>query len=126
MKVIELLNKIANNEKLPKKIVIDDIVFHLNGFRYKTNNGYTLGEKYKLDEVLNKKVYILDDNKVKIIEDKPIIDNISIQTNRKITGMKDRFVERMLNHFYDMDLEVREKMNEIIKVVNYLLEKSDE
>lgn len=35
MKLIDLLVKIANKEDLPKKIAFKDVVFNLNGNKYK-------------------------------------------------------------------------------------------
>lgn len=125
MKIIDLLNKIANGKEVPK------------GIRYKCENWFY--DEKNQDYINNdSSTFLLSDlftddiitcfinDEVEIIEDKPKIDNILIQKNREVTGMKDSFVEGMLNHFYDMDLEVREKMNEIIKVVNELIEKDDE
>ena len=73
MKVIDLLNKIANGEEVPKKIRITDIddriTKHYNFFydeddqEYKDDELFPLGTRLILDRVLNKKVEILEEEK---------------------------------------------------------------
>ena len=71
MKVIDLLNKIANGEEVPKKIRITDIdnriTKHYNFFydeddqEYKDDELFPLGARLILDRVLNEKVEILEE-----------------------------------------------------------------
>jgi len=71
MKVIDLLNKIANGEEVPKKIRITDIgdryTTHYNFFydeddqEYKDDELFPLGARLILDRVLNEKVEIIED-----------------------------------------------------------------
>ncbi len=73
MKIIDLLNKIANGEEVPKKIRITDIddriTRHYNFFydedeqEYKDDELFPLGARLILDRVLNKKVEILEEEK---------------------------------------------------------------
>jgi hypothetical protein len=73
MKIIDLLNKIANGEKVPKKIRITDIedriTKHYNFFydedeqEYKDDELFPLGARLILDRVLNEKVEIIEENK---------------------------------------------------------------
>ena len=70
MKIIDLLNKIANGEEVPKKIRITDaddrITRHYIFFydeddqEYKDDELFPLGARLILDRVLNKKVEVLD------------------------------------------------------------------
>ena len=70
MKIIDLLNKIANGEETPKKIRITDaddrITRHYIFFydeddqEYKDDELFPLGARLILDRVLNKKVEVLD------------------------------------------------------------------
>ena len=70
MKIIDLLNKIANGEEVPKKIritILDDRITRKYNFfydeddqEYKDNELFPLGARLILDRVLNKKVEVLD------------------------------------------------------------------
>lgn len=76
MKIIDLLNKIANGEEVPKKIRITDIddriTKHYNFFydedeqEYKDDELFPLGARLILDRVLNKKVEIIEPQEYKI------------------------------------------------------------
>lgn len=63
MKVIDLINKIANEEKLPKKILFNDIVFNITSERDFYNNMYGfLPNKVLLNKkCLNKEIIILEE-----------------------------------------------------------------
>lgn len=64
MKLIDLINKIANGEKIPKKILFNDIVFDTNEFDrdfYSNICGY-LSNKVSLNKkCLNKEIIILEE-----------------------------------------------------------------
>lgn len=74
MKIIDLLNKIANGEEVPKKIKVNKILFEYQGddYLYKDKDekeywlfstGYT--DKFKwLDSALNTEVEIIEENKI--------------------------------------------------------------
>ena len=78
MKMIDLLNKIANGEEVPKKIritILDDrITRNYNFFydeddqEYKDDELFPLGARLILERVLNEKVEIIEE-KPKKIED---------------------------------------------------------
>lgn len=63
MKLIDLINKIANGEKLPKKILIDDIVFNISSERDFFNNayGFLSNKVYLNKKCLNKEIIILEE-----------------------------------------------------------------
>lgn len=63
MKIIDLLNKIANGEEVPQKIEYDGIefIFDKNYRRYVYDDGGTLGEFVALDVCLNAEVEIIEE-----------------------------------------------------------------
>lgn len=63
MKLIDLINKIANGEKLPKKILVDDIVFNISSESDFFNNAYGfLSNKISFyKKCLNKEIIILEE-----------------------------------------------------------------
>lgn len=83
IKVIDLLNKIANGENLPEKILLKDKVYYLieddegnkvySQGKSKGNWELFIDHKILITRNLNEKVLILDDE-VEIIEEEPEID----------------------------------------------------
>lgn len=73
MKVIDLLNKLANGEKVPKKIritILDDRITREYNFfydednqEYKDDELFPLGDSLILDRVLNEKVEVIEEDK---------------------------------------------------------------
>ena len=73
MKIIDILNKIANGEEVPKKIIVNKIIFEYQGddYLYKDedkkeywlfSNGYT--DKFEwLDSALNTEIEIIEEEK---------------------------------------------------------------
>lgn len=64
MKLIDLLNKIANGEKTPKKILFDDLVFYLINSEkdfYNNIHGYLLNKVSLNKKYLNKEIIILEE-----------------------------------------------------------------
>ena len=102
IKVIELLNKIANGEDLPKRIKIQDYVFELS----KDYEHYYYNEDVEITHLinhnfsnLNDEVEILEDNTEEIEELKPVEDGLAYR--------------------YEWS-EVPKKINELVKAVNKL------
>ena len=102
MKVIELLNKIANNEKLPNKIKyrIYEYFYNEDYKEYQRFEGddestCSLGEDWMLDRSLNDGIEIIEDKKIEKLNPKA--------------------------HFIE-DEEVLNKINELIDEVNKLIE----
>ena len=110
MKVIDLLNKIANGEDVPKKIkitVIDDRITRYYNFfydksdqEYKDDELFPIGARLILNRILNNKVEILEEEK-KIPEKLPksVTDNagsskdmrlIAITLNQMIDYLKSK------------------------------------
>ena len=78
MRVIDLLNKIANGEELPEKILYSDKIWHWDTEENDYVKDYKRLFSYYLDECL---IISLND-KIEIIEDKKI-ENIKVKTNLK-------------------------------------------
>ena len=108
MKIIDLLNKIANGEKIPKKIRITDIddriTKHYNFFydeddqEYKDDELFPLGARLILDRVLNEKVEIIEEDK-KI--EKLILDDL-IDTD-----------EAIYDNFHNIELKINELIDKV-------------
>ena len=101
IRIIELLNKIANGEEVPKKIKREyGLVYTLN-FGHETptyydDNDRTLWDGYNFN-ILNEEVEILEDNTEEIEELKPVEDGLAYR--------------------YEWS-EVPKKINELVKAVN--------
>lgn len=98
MKVIDLLNKIANKEDLPKRIKYKSVIYGLKGTLY-INDDETdrfMDFLYADFRNLNDEVEIIEDEEIDIQEIEELSDDID-----------------EIGWF-----EVQEKINEIIRVVN--------
>lgn len=113
MKLIELLNKMANREKLPKKILIRDKVYYLindadGNIVYsqatdKSNWEAFIDHRLNITRCLNEEVLILDIG-VEISEDNTIdIDNI----------------EELTQNYFD-DWTEAKKINELVQAVKQI------
>ena len=69
IKIIDLLNKIANDEEVPKRIKYRNKIYHYRGDDYSTyDEDWLFSENYTvktawLDEFLNDEIEILDEPK---------------------------------------------------------------
>ena len=90
MKVIDLLNKIANGEEVPKKIKWnDDILFYdkdSKDYCYEKDDVYTMFEDYVTSKILNDEVEIIEEPKK--IEKLYFHDLDNISDNEKILLLK--------------------------------------
>ena len=122
MKVIDLLNKIANNEEVPKEI-------KLNGRLCSFDNE---DKDYYCEEYGNIVWYLVDTSNnmnevlytdLEIIEEKPKkiekIDICPLDTTYQGVSSLDRATRSNVNKLF-------EKVDELTKAVNYLLEKESE
>lgn len=75
MRVIDLLNKIANGEEVPKKIKIFDTIFKYS----KSNNFYFDKSAFSLSRYLDVNLSLNDE--VEIIEEDKKIEKIKNKTN---------------------------------------------
>jgi hypothetical protein len=113
IKVIDLLNKIANGEELPKKIKIlsDSEIFEKEyvGYDYIGENGDDLFTEC-LANTLNIKRFLNDEVEI-LGEDKKIEKlNGIISDDTTIDGLRET-----MNTLYD---DISNKINEIIEVLN--------
>lgn len=121
MKVIELLTKIANGEKIPKKIKYQNYIYEYqhrrdteNCFNYMCNeNGEYLSRRYFIDNILNDEVEIIEDKKIKKLETYDIDGNIFLEAccfeyipidKEKLTANERVFVNR-INEIIDYIME---------------------
>ena len=127
MKVIDLLNKIANGEEVPKKIKINGIIYEYQGddYLYKDDDkkeywlfsaGYT--DKFMwLDSFLKTKIEILEEEK-KIPEK---IDHLIGYDIQQFEDLKE-YVEITTNDLFGKENKIIDILNEII---DYLKSKGE-
>ena len=120
IKIIDLLNKIANNEEVPKKILLNGIVYEYQGddYLYKDEDkkehwlfsvGYT--DKYMwLENFLKAEAKIIDEAKKDKIQKIYHCETSLTQNDVEI------FITENLNQMVD-------KINELIDEINNLKEK---
>lgn len=60
MKIIDILNKIANGEEVPKKILYDNKIYIYDTDDYYDNESYGLFDSEVIQNILNDKVEILE------------------------------------------------------------------
>lgn len=107
IKVIELLNKIANGEEIPKKIKYMNFVFELNNYKY---GRHYYNEDVELIQLINHNFSNLNDE-VEIIEESEEID---IQAIKELLTIEDYEFDKT-----DGRLN-RDKINELIRAVKQL------
>jgi len=121
MKIIDLLNKIANGEEVPKKIKYDDIIYEYDydeknyTYFFIDNHNYLFDEE--ITQILDDKVEILEEEK-KIPEKLNTWYGIEPVNLDSSTTFKDnsKYIDFNTEMFFD-------KINEII---DYLKSKGDE
>ena len=141
MKIIDLLNKIAKGEEVPKKIKIKNNVYEWyrrceNTFNYRLSYNGKLVDSYLSDDwfidskdMLNDEVEILEEEKK--VEFKNILSlNTNICTIKRydITDRKnkDRVVCNIRNDFENIGDTVNELIENQKKIIDYLKSKGDE
>ncbi len=105
MKIINLLNKIANNEEIPQTFIYNNLIFELDETgRYIDNEGDYFSDSIRYDlGNLNEKVIIIEEEK-KIEEDNKI---------ENLVFNKDQDGDILVN-----GVSLIEKVNEIIDIIN--------
>jgi len=113
MKIIDLLNKIANGEEVPKKIM-----FLGNTYRYdEINETYrniigntNIGEMHNLEFYLNEEVEIIEENnKIERITNATVYD-VPRLSNRELSGIA-------LTNKEDIRI-IKSKLSELIDRIN--------
>lgn len=113
MKIIELLNRIADDEEIPKKIMYDDVIYTYDEYHtYYDDKGNVLWSDYNF-LILNDEVKIIEEpkkiKKIKSNGDEFYSDYIDAWISKKKT---DAYCEFLMN-----------KINELIDEINNLKEK---
>lgn len=125
MKIIDLLNKIANGEEVPKKIKYDDDIYiHVDNYCYYCQ---------ETNEILSQNIYAefsrLNDEVEIIEEEKEIEKKIEKKIEKIIISMDDVSMPYVTNNKYqrlsysEVDLLFASKINELIDVINDMRDK---
>ena len=115
MRIIDLLNKIANKEELPQQIKIYDEKLRLN--ENKDNYLYEESDEYYGDEFIH---WFNLNTEVEIIEDKEIIKDKEIERlNKEIIGLNNCIIE-FHSEFCNKQAEIN-KLNNIINELEHHL-----
>ena len=130
MKVIDLLNKIANGEEVPRKIKIDDVVYELTpnkndycskSYDWLTNYISSLG-------TLNDEVEIIEEDKKIEKLDVALLgqcDNWLRCPTNKVTKQDIELNPYIIDTIRENTLGFQHKINEIIDAINELKGKSE-
>ena len=115
IKVIDLLNKIANDEEVPKKIKYKDNVYYLGKNMVDLHTYQTEGSNTtrKLSLIIDNEYLILNDE-VEIIEEPKKIEKIARCDNIRMTHYGEIYQPTENQEI------LRIKINELIDVVNEL------
>ena len=128
MKVIDLLNKIAKGEEIPKKILCDGIVYTYNpkqGDYYEIDSPISLFLYENFGNSPNTKIWLLSDN-IEILED--TTEEIKEIEYYEINGVGDEHDKYVLSDnqkyicgaYNDPELVTIRKINELVRAVNKL------
>ena len=111
MKVIDLLNKIANDEEIPKKIKFDNrfYIFDKAKDNYYENETCSINWDYVSLHCLNEEVEILEDKEDKDI---PLISELIGIYN---PFDDDHIIDKQLNYNFK---ELQKKINQVVEEFN--------
>lgn len=121
MKVIDLLNKIANNEEIPKKIKWNNFVWQQDELEEK--DYFKIREDGMLDilfgDYLHGSLILSLDDEVEIIEEKKI-EELPYYSLKKIQKAKNQeeWIEERISLLEERADDYHNKINEIIEVLN--------
>jgi len=100
MKIIDLLNKLANGEDVPKIFMYDKLVFQLDGNRYRDGEGDYLTDSIAYDfSNLNDEIQVIERLYYQQVHDNTIEPLV-------------------LQNFTSNQKKIARKVNEIIKILN--------
>lgn len=115
MKVIDLLNKIANGEEVPKKIRIYGWCYEFEWIEYK-DNYYDKSEDIDLMSALSMCSDELN-RKVEIIEENDKIEKLDSWTV-SVGRVDESNIEKYIHKLFRQQFETFNKLNEIINKIN--------
>lgn len=111
MKIIDLLNKIANGEEVPKKIAIDSTVYvYTKQNYYEDYEGYSLFEDVSdsnIKEFLDEEVEIIEEQEeinIQNIEEIPFEDNTS--DNAVLRDTRDLIINQLVKAVKQLDKRI--------------------
>ena len=114
MKVIDLINKINNNEEVPEKIKFDNTIFEYDKrqkeYNHKKDNGYYESLLYRV--MTTHFIDVLLRAEVEVIEEKKEIEELGILSTQSET--------------YKSVVDNREKINELVRAVNKINKEREE
>ena len=121
MKIINILNKINNNEEVPEKIKFDDIVFELEEnkkeYSFQHENGdyetllYRVMTTHFIDVLLKAEAEVIEENK-------------EIKELNKISYNEFKYTDT--KHRFDLTNIEYDKINELVRAVNKLNKEREE
>ena len=111
MKIIDLLNKIANGEELPKKIKYDTINYFFRSYDYKEVHGELIDEQSSWIEKID--FYKLNDE-VEIIEE-----------DKKIPEKLDKYADVSGNFTCEWSFNEKKLKDKINEIIDYLKNKGE-
>ena len=120
----ELLGLINDNQA-PKRIKISELIYDFDdeSQMYFDEEANELSDNIYLTKNLNHPVEILNEI---LEEEKKIPEKLPLIANKEVNYPDDKFIERILNLFYELTDKNRLKINEIIDYFEYLKNKGDE
>ena len=132
IKIIDLLNKIANNEEVPKKIKYKDNVYYLGKNMVDLHTYQTEGSNTtrKLSLIINNEYLNLNDE-VEIIDESKKIEKLDVALlgqcdnwlrcpTNKVTKQDVELNPYIIDNIRENTLYFQRKINELIDVVNEL------
>lgn len=119
IKIIDLLNKIANNEEVPEKIKINNVIYEYRGYMYCTEKAnYQDIEDY----LFGKWNFNILNNYAEIIEEPKKIEKIEMYQDEEGHYFLNKQDRKVYVNCDEMDFMV-DKFNELIDEINNLKEK---
>ena len=112
MKIIDLLNKIANGEFLPKKIKYDDEIFIYDN---QVDKYWSIDHTNNLYDILSRYVGIALNDEVEIIEEDKKIEKFKDYIPIGLTSVGADFRKKDV---FEALLKIGDKINEIIDYIN--------
>ena len=128
MKIIDLLNKIANGEEIPKKIKYegDIYIYNYDMEDYISDYGnYGFFETSSINRILKNEVEIIEEVAMVSIPEKEYFEWVDFKNNSKITE-EDKKIKRLLwcnyNREYTTEI-LDEEFSNICKTINEIINK---
>ena len=119
MKVIDLLNKIANGEEVPKNIKLFGVTFD-----YIQENETYLSHYGKVN-LLDMNDHLLRNKNIKLLnEEIEIIEDKSKKIEKLEKPTQDEYLYSNGKELYENDMKVYDKVNELIDYINNKEEKN--